>query len=114
MRNVLRASFSGTRARVGELELEVARPLWGEGYLVVPPEGVLLAEAPLRSSARNAFPATIREVRELPTHVEVELEAGSVRLQATITHASLRERGWRPGSEVWLAFKATALRVIPP
>ena len=56
----------------------------------------------------------VRRTMELLVMKNGELEAGSVRLQATITHASLRERGWRPGSEVWLAFKATALRVIPP
>ena len=46
LRNIMRASFEGTVARVGELKIILAGPAAGTGCIAVPPEAVTLSQDP--------------------------------------------------------------------
>lgn len=113
MRNILRASFDGTTARVGGLEIVLAGPASGAGCIVIPPETVTVSSSqPADSSQRNTFRGTVSSIeRGLYTDI-VNAESGSVSIASTVTRESTERLGLRPGSEIWISFKASSVRIL--
>jgi tungstate transport system ATP-binding protein len=93
---------------VGQMEI-------GAGVLCcIRPEHVTLSgtPAPLGSSARNVFRATIRKITPLGLFYRVRLDCG-FDLVSYVTRQSLEKLALAEGSEVTASFKATAVHVIP-
>jgi molybdopterin-binding protein len=61
----------------------------------------------MKLSARNQLPATVRSITEGPATANVELQAGDLRLVASITVEAARELGLREGAEVIAIVKAS-------
>ncbi|MFN3650641.1 MAG: ABC transporter ATP-binding protein [Armatimonadota bacterium] len=77
-----------------------------------PQEVTLLREAPGAASlsARNRFPATVREIVPLPDRLRVYLDAG-LPLMADVVPSAAAELGLREGAPVTAAIKSTAIEV---
>jgi molybdopterin-binding protein len=61
----------------------------------------------MRLSARNQIPALVTEINEGEAIANVTLEAGGVRLVASITVEALHDLGLAVGSEVVAVVKAS-------
>jgi molybdopterin-binding protein len=61
----------------------------------------------MRLSARNQIPATVRRITEGEAMATVELDAGGVRLVASVTAEAVRDLGLAEGAEVTAVVKAT-------
>jgi molybdopterin-binding protein len=65
----------------------------------------------LKLSARNQIPATVTSLTEGEAIANVELDAGGVRLVASITVEASRELGLAEGREVVAVVKASDVMV---
>jgi len=90
-------------AAVGERE--------GLVHLLVRPEDIVLSTAPLQSSARNCFRGQVVEIRNMGAVLHVVVDVPP-RFTVLITRPSREEMGLEPGSEVYLAFKASAVHLL--
>ncbi|MBB5078711.1 TOBE domain-containing protein [Nonomuraea endophytica] len=61
----------------------------------------------MRLSARNRIPARVTAITKGEATANVELDAGGVRLMASITVEAVEELGLRPGSELAAVIKAS-------
>jgi molybdopterin-binding protein len=61
----------------------------------------------MKLSARNQIPATITSINSGEAIANVELDAGGVRLVASITVEAVRQLGLKEGSEVTAVVKAS-------
>jgi len=84
--------------------------------LAVRPEDVLLFEESLElpaTTARNRLTATVVSVSVRGASNQVVLDAGGLRLAASVSRAATRELDLVPGTRVRVLFKATAVRWRP-
>lgn len=65
----------------------------------------------MRLSARNQIPARVTGISRGEAIANVELEAGGVRLVASITVEAVRELGLTEGSEVTAVIKASDVMI---
>lgn len=77
---------------------------------VIPPESILVSLFPISTSARNSHYGRIIAVRERNGTVDVTVDAGDT-LIARLTKRSYVEMGLVLGGEVYLIFKAEAVRL---
>ena len=82
-----------------------------QGYLVLRGEDIFLSNEMVHSSALNNFSGKITEIIPASRGVEVVLDIG-IRIHALITRESLNSLGITEGSNLWIHFKATAVRFI--
>jgi molybdopterin-binding protein len=68
----------------------------------------------MRLSARNQVRARVTSVTEGQAIANVELDAGGMRLVASITSEAARELGLTEGSEVFAMIKASDVMVAVP
>ena len=61
----------------------------------------------MQLSARNQIPATVTSINTGEAIANVELEAGSIRLVASITVESVKQLGLTEGSQVTAIIKAS-------
>jgi molybdopterin-binding protein len=107
------ADADGTKATTGEgliIHLQEECDA-SEGFVLIRGEDILLANEPVSSSAVNVFHGTINEIQPTPRGIEVCVDAGTL-FYALITQTSLNRLGLVMGQEVWIHFKATAVRFI--
>jgi molybdopterin-binding protein len=92
----------------------------GPGHAVIRAEEVMLAAAPVSSSARNQFEGVVSEVATTGalTRVTVDVSSGNgeviaprVPIVAALTTRSAHELELKEGSEVWASFKAMAVHL---
>jgi len=79
--------------------------------VAIRPESILIARHPVATSARNMLKGVVQEIIELAPHIVIKVDAG-LPLTAYLTKSSLEELGIRVGSEVYLLFKASDVRVF--
>jgi molybdopterin-binding protein len=65
----------------------------------------------MRLSARNQIPARVTSINAGEAIANVEMEAGGVRLVASITVEAVRQLGLAEGSEVTAVIKASDVMV---
>jgi molybdopterin-binding protein len=92
--------------------INVAVPSGHEKALTaaIPPESILVSLAPISTSARNTHYGRITAVRERNGTVDVTVDTGDI-LIARLTKRSYMEMGLVLGGEVYLIFKAEAVRL---
>jgi molybdopterin-binding protein len=76
----------------------------------IPPESILVSLSPISTSARNTHRGRITAVRERNDTVDVTVDTGDI-LIARLTKRSYVEMGLGLGEEVYLVFKAEAVRL---
>jgi molybdate transport system ATP-binding protein len=82
----------------------------GAVYLSFGPQEVSLMRADAGISARNRFPAVVREIVPLPDRLRVHLDAG-VPLMADVVRSAATELGLDEGTRVVAAVKSTAIEI---
>jgi molybdopterin-binding protein len=68
----------------------------------------------MKLSARNQIPARVTSINHGEAIANVELDAGGVRLVASITVEAIRDLGLEEGSEVVAVVKASDVLVATP
>lgn len=81
------------------------------GSVVIPASDVILSLARLDSSARNQFRGTITDLLDGPTGVEIIADCG-IPLASLVSRQALNELQLEKGKEIWVSFKASAVRVF--
>ncbi len=93
---------------IGDVSLTVltdAPP--GPGFLVVRSEDVVVSSEKIESSAQNVLHGMVTEVTPARLGVEISVDAG-VPVMAWVTRESATRLQLRPGTPVWVSFKASA------
>ncbi|MGA7924270.1 MAG: TOBE domain-containing protein [Thermoplasmata archaeon] len=82
--------------------------------VLLDPESIVVARRSFPSSARNCIPGTVERVEERrgSSSSAVRVRSGSVQLTIAVTPESVRLLRLRPGANVVLLVKATALRRV--
>lgn len=92
-----------------EVEAAIRRP--GRVTMVVKPEDIIVSKKPMRSSARNSFEGKIVGILDLGPVVKLRIDAGK-RFIAKITKRSFVDMQLKVDSEVFLAFKASSVKLV--
>jgi molybdopterin-binding protein len=82
-----------------------------KGYIVLRGEDIFLSKDSVLSSALNNFSGQVIEVIPAIRGVEVVIDIG-IRIHALVTKESISALGIAEGTELWIHFKATAVRFI--
>ncbi len=82
-----------------------------QGFVMVPQQDIIVSEQPINSSAVNQYPGLIREVYLSGSGMELIVDAG-VEFVVSVSRESCERMGLNPGKQVWLAFKASAVRFV--
>lgn len=93
------------------LQIEASFYQSGDVTVHVRPEDIIISIKPLISSARNVFKGTIIGITDLKHTVRLTVNAGK-KFIIQITKKSLTEMNLNVGSEVYLTFKASSVRLI--
>ncbi len=79
-----------------------------ESSVLLPPEGIILSQKPIKSSARNCFRGTVTSLEATGFITKVTLEIG-IPVVVRITAGSAREMDIKVGDKLYAVFKATSL-----
>jgi len=116
-KNILRC-YCRRRGELYELDVNGLRLVSvegreGEAIMCLRAEDILLSPERPRTSARNVLKGRVVALEPRGQVIEVSVDVGhGVELVAVITPISREELGIKPGSEVFLAFKASSVKVI--
>lgn len=114
LNGVLARRGEATVLECGALTIEVvSERSAGRAAAVIRPEDILLSLGPLASSARNSFRGTVLAVADLGAVMALEVDCAGVVFTAFVTRVSCSQMELAPGADVWLAFKATAIHLLP-
>ncbi len=83
----------------------------GQGFIVVPSEDIIISEKEISSSALNHFKGILKKSIIHGNSIDLIIDAG-IDFSVTITHKSQKDLDLKPGKEVWLSFKASAIKFI--
>ena len=75
------------------------------------PEDILVSTKPIISSARNVFKGKIVGISDLGSLTKLTVDSGK-KFSVQITKKSLTEMKLNVGSEVFLTFKASSVRLV--
>jgi len=107
------ANGSRIALKAGGGFVAASQELHGEVLVAVRPSAIVVSnQHPQQSSARNIWPARLTGLTLLADRVRLDLE-GQPSALADITPAAVAELSLSPGSQVWLAVKATEVAVYP-
>ena len=100
------------RFESGTLVFEVIAEREGDAHAVLRPEDILVSRTPFPDYPRNRFTGRVirTELQGPVTHVQLAL--GGETVVASITTATAQSLALRPGDEVEVAIKATAIHLI--
>jgi molybdopterin-binding protein len=82
-----------------------------KGFVMIRGEDIVLSAKMLDSSAANVFEGRVQEITATPAGSDICIEAGET-IHALITRQSLEKMNIREGMQIWLNFKATAVKFI--
>ncbi|RLG97784.1 ABC transporter ATP-binding protein [Candidatus Bathyarchaeota archaeon] len=92
------------------LEIEAAIEKSGKVTVYVRPEDIIVSKIPLKSSARNVLKGRIIEVSDRGQIVKLKVDVGKI-ITSQVTRLSFEEMKLNVGTEVFLTFKASSVRV---
>lgn len=119
IRNVFKGRLSPAQNSVsrfdcGALAFSIAvdgRPGPAGGCAILRSEDVTLSRTPTDTSARNCFSGVVTDVAGARLGAEVTVDIGA-EVVALVTPESVERLGVRRGQQLWVSFKATAVRFI--
>lgn len=112
MRNIFPAEFTGSMARVGEVDVAHAGNRNGHGFLAIPPESIVLALSKKVTSERNRLTGIVKSVERSGINWDVVVEVADISLTVAITTGALNELSVTTGSSIYLSFKASAVHLF--
>ncbi len=112
MKNIVPVRFGNGTATAGDVVFSLTEHAQGEGYISIPPEVIVLSLEKPDTSQRNTFRAVVSRLERMPMYDTVHILLKGLELQSTITRESTLRLGLEAGSEVWVSFKATSVRVL--
>ena len=83
----------------------------GNGYVIIPPEAIVLSDNKILSSAANQFKGEIIDISPARHGFEVHIKS-ELNLVALVTAGAIKKMQLKTGNTVWASFKATNLRFI--
>jgi len=107
---MVRHRTSGPVFDTGSMEITIPTGPAKAMTASIPPESILISLTPVHASARNTFCGIITGASSRNGAIEVTVDVGET-LVSRITEASYREMGLMLGMEVYLTFKAEAVRL---
>lgn len=99
------------RLYLGGLQISVAQGRSGSVTAAIDPQDVILSTQPLASSALNRFRGAVSKVEEVDGSLRVFVDIG-VPMCALVTRRSYDGMNLNVGRDVWVTFKANAVKVI--
>jgi len=110
MKNLFPARFSGSRAIINNLKIELGRiPADSHGYIAIRPEDIVLSRESFTSSMRNSFRGAVSGIFDRGFYYEVRIRVREATFISLITKKSLFELGVQEGVEILISFKSTAI-----
>jgi len=106
-----RKADGSTVFRVNDTEFVIAVELEGSRHASIRPEDILISSEPLRSSARNCFPATITNVLDRGSTLYITADIPP-ELSCLVTRQSFQEMELQEGKKVYLTFKASSIHLF--
>ncbi len=82
-------------------------------YAIIRSEDIFVSKTQILSSARNSIKAKILELKPMGNIWEVKSQTGGLIFETVITKQSVETLELKPGAEIYLTFKATAVHIIP-
>lgn len=111
--NFMRGTARDGVVRTGDRVLHIAVPeLEGPVLVTIHPTAISVHSEPPGGSPRNAWATTVERVEPLGSRVRL-LTGPPLPLAVEVTEAARSELRLGPGAAVWLAVKATEIRVEP-
>ncbi len=111
-RNIFPADFRGTTARIGEVTFTCAEEKRGSGFLVIPPEVIVLSKEAHVTSERNRFIGIVKSLKRNGINWDVTVEISNLAIIAHITTGALNELSIAEGSPIHLSFKASSIHIF--
>jgi ABC-type sugar transport system ATPase subunit len=96
--------------QVNQLQIVSAAEQNGDINFVIPPEAVVLAKTPSKSSMRNSFSGQVTKMAADGEHISVWIDIG-IEICSTVTRATLEQMKFTIGDQLWTEFKANAIKV---
>lgn len=115
IKNFFTAEFSPINtARINEkLEIYVSnKEQIKKGKIIIRGEEIFLSDNKLKSSATNNFKGMIKQIIPYMMNYEVIIDIG-IDLSVVISDKSLQRFNFQVGTEAWVSFKSTAIKLIP-
>jgi molybdopterin-binding protein len=94
-----------------DLHIVLTTDKLGKTRIAVSPTDIILSETKLQSSMQNTLHGKIVALKGVNGKIEVSVDAGQV-FKAYITQKSVNEMGLTVGKQIYLSFKATAVKVF--
>jgi tungstate transport system ATP-binding protein len=97
--------------RTGNLTIALPGNAGAAKTAAIPPESIIVSlTGEMTTSARNSLTGTVTAIRDRNGSVDIEVNVGEP-LVARITPTSYEKMGLKLGQEVWLLFKAEAVKL---
>lgn len=84
----------------------------GEGFLLISSENVVISDCHIESSSRNIFHGKIIDFFPARSGVEVVVETSGINITAIISNEAFEKFELVKGKEIWVSFKASAVKFI--
>ncbi len=110
--NILPAELSGRSARAGNLTITHTSPGEGKGFIAVPPEVIAISLEQGRGSERNRFPGKVISLESRGLNWTAKVQSGAIVFDVALTTGALDELDIHSGSEVFISFKASSVKVF--
>lgn len=96
--------------KVDDYVIEVSSEIeYGEVYVFIRPEEIIISESPIETSARNVLETSVNKIVNIGKVFQVETDSG---MRVMITKQSIEKMRLKPGKKIYLNFKATAAHII--
>lgn len=110
MRNIFPATFHGSVARSGNLDIELGRPINDtSGHIAIRPENIVLSKEKISSSMRNSFKGNVLSIIDIGFFYEIDIQVSNLIFRSVIAKGSLYELQITENSPIYISFKATGI-----
>ncbi len=81
------------------------------GFVMIPQEDILLSQNPIESSAVNQLQGVVKEAYLCGAGMELVINAG-IEVVVSVSRPSFEKMALVPGKQIWVSFKASAVRFL--
>jgi molybdate/tungstate transport system ATP-binding protein len=97
--------------QVNDIKLRVLGSVEHVKLVAVRPEDITVESSPIRDANANVLKASIVDCSDLGPLVMIEVDAG-LPLRVVMAKSYFLEKGFESGNDVWVKFKADAVKII--
>ena len=99
--------------QINDLTITASSQVEGEVKVCIRPESIgIVKEPPKNTSYRNTFKGQVENIRDLGNICHLIVKCGSEKFLTTITELSKKNLGLKVGSDVFINFKATDVKIL--